>query len=291
MTAPPESPTPVLSGTPAAVNPAAVNPDHLALSRHLAKGRRERLGNLLFPVLGILGLLLVWAAVIRGLHVRPFIAPSPALVFHTLVARRSLLFANLLPTAVEAVAGFLLGNAAALLVAALFVHSRVLRQILFPVAVMLNAIPVVAKAPILVLILGNGLAPKITIAAFVCFFPTLVNMVEGLGNVDPQVLELMGVLSASRLQIFTSVRLPNSLPYLFSSLRIAASMAVIGAVVGEWIGSTRGIGALILQATYAFDTGLLYAAILMSTVLAGLMFLLIAWFEHLTVFWPSPTSR
>ena len=139
--------------------------------------------------------------------------------------------------------------------------------------------------------MGSGLAPKTTIAAFVCFFPTLVNMLEGLGSVDPQVMELMQILSASPTQILFKVRFYNSLPYLFSSMRIAASMCVIGAVVGEWIGSTRGIGALILQATYAFDTGLLYSAILMSTLLAGAFFVVIAYFEKITLLWPSETPH
>ena len=138
--------------------------------------------------------------------------------------------------------------------------------------------------------MGSGIAPKTTIAAFVCFFPTLVNMLEGLGSVDPQVMELMHILPPAARDSF-KVRFYNSLPYLFSSMRIAASMCVIGAVVGEWIGFTRGIGALILQATYAFDTGLLYSAILMSTLLAGAFFVVIAYFEKITLLWPSETPH
>lgn len=129
----------------------------------------------------------------------------------------------------------------------MFVHSKTLREIFYPVAGMINSIPIVAKAPILVLIMGNGIEPKITIAAMVCFFPTLVNMVRGLEDVNPQSLELMRVLSASKREIFFKLRLYNSLPYLFSALRIAASMSVIGAVVGEWIGATAGVGAMIIR--------------------------------------------
>jgi NitT/TauT family transport system permease protein len=150
---------------------------------------------------------------------------------------------------------------------------------------MINSIPVVAKAPILVLIMGNGLEPKITIAAIVCFFPTLVNMVRGLQAVNPQAMELMQILSASKREIFFKLRLYASLPYLFSALRIAASMSVIGAVVGEWIGATQGIGAMIIQATYSFDSALLYTAIIMSAVLSGLFFLVIAALERWLVKW------
>jgi NitT/TauT family transport system permease protein len=262
-----------------------------AFEAYLARRRKEAIQTYALPVVGIAILLFTWWAVVAGFHVRPFIAPSPILVARTLIKNRALLFDNLIPTTVEAVGGFLIGNFAAILVAILFVHVRLLQKIFFPVAVMLNSIPVVAKAPILILIMGSGLAPKTTIAAFVCFFPTLVNMLEGLGSVDPQVMELMQILSASPTQILFKVRFYNSLPYLFSSMRIAASMCVIGAVVGEWIGSTRGIGALILQATYAFDTGLLYSAILMSTLLAGTFFVVIAYFEKITLLWPSETPH
>ena len=143
-----------------------------------------------------------------------------------------------MPTAIEALSGFLLGNVTAILVATVFVHNRRLQEAFFPVVVMFNTIPVVAKAPILVLIIGNGVEPKIAIAALICFFPTLVNIVRGLESVNPQAMELMRVLSASRSEVFFKLRVYASLPYLFSALRIAASTSVIGAIVGEWIGST-----------------------------------------------------
>lgn len=265
--------------------------DGADLEHHLSRRRRERLRAEILPVVGLVGMVILWWAVVSAFHVRPFIAPSPALVVKTIFSNYKMLFDNLIPTAVEAVGGFLIGNLAAIGLATVFVHNKALHQIFFPIAVMVNSIPVVAKAPILVLIMGSGLAPKITIAALVCFFPTLVNMVKGLESVNAQVMELMSVLSASKTQVFFKLRLFNSLPYLFSSLRIAASMSVIGAVVGEWIGATRGIGALILQATYAFDTGLLYAAILLSASLAGVLFLIIAYFERLVVVWPAEGSR
>jgi NitT/TauT family transport system permease protein len=270
-----------------ATQPAAPPSANPAFAAYLARRRRERLEDLALPIVGIATLLFAWWAIVAGFHVRPFIAPSPFLVARTLVKNRATLLDNLIPTTVEAAGGFLIGNLTAILVAVVFVHCKPLKKIFFPVAVMLNSIPVVAKAPILILIMGSGLAPKTTIAALVCFFPTLVNMLEGLGSMDPQVMELMQIISASPAQILFKVRFYNSLPYLFSSMRIAASMCVIGSVVGEWIGSTKGIGALILQATYAFDTGLLYSAILMSTLLAGAFFLVIAYFEKITIVWPS----
>lgn len=164
-------------------------------------------------------------------------------------------------------------------------HNKTLQEIFYPVALILNAIPIVAKAPVLMLIMGNGMEPKIAIAALVCFFPTLVNMVRGLQSANPQAVELMRVLSASKTEVFFKLRLFSSLPYLFSALRIAATMSVIGAVVGEWIGATKGIGALIIQATYNFDSALLYSAIVMSAFLSGAFFLVIALLERWIVRW------
>ena len=247
--------------------------------------QRELWRRRTLPALGLIGLVFLWWAVVAGFDVKPFIAPSPQLVVGTLVAKWPMLWQNVIPTAIEAVGGFLLGNFAAILLATLFVHNKAIQEAFFPIAVMINTIPVVAKAPILVLLMGNGMEPKITIAALICFFPTLVNMVRGLEAVNPQSMELMRVLSASKTEVFFKVRLFNSLPYLFSALKIATSTSVIGAVVGEWIGSTKGIGALIIQATYSFDSALLYAAVIMSSGLAGAFFLLITLLERLVVRW------
>lgn len=252
---------------------------------HRALMQRKLWRSRIMPALGVFVLLFSWWAIVTGFNVKPFIAPSPFLVLETLYAKRAVLLDNLIPTALEAAGGFLLGTLVAIVIATIFVHNKTLNDIFFPVALMLNAIPIVAKAPVLVLIMGNGMEPKIAIAALVCFFPTLVNMVRGLDAANPQALELMRVLSASKTEVFFKLRLFSSLPYLFSALRIAASLSVIGAVVGEWIGATRGIGALIIQATYNFDSALLYSAIVMSACLSGSFFLIVALLERWIVRW------
>ena len=167
----------------------------------------------------------------------------------------------------------------------MFVHYKSIEQAFFPVVVLINSIPVVAKAPILVLLFGNGMEPKVAIAAVVCFFPTLVNMVRGLESVNAQSLELMKVLSASKTEIFFKLRLLNSLPYLFSALKIASSTAVIGAIVGEWIGSNTGIGALIIQSTYNFDSAMLYATVIVGSAFSVAFFLIITLIERLVIRW------
>jgi len=254
-----------------------------------AAQRRERWRRRLLPLAGGAALLFVWWALIAVLHVRSFIAPAPEVVAATVYVKFGMLMDNLGPTALEALCGFALGNAAAIAIATVFVHRKSIEQAFFPIAVLLHSIPVVATAPILVLLLGNGLAPKVAIAAIICFFPTLVNMVRGLESVSAQSMELMHVLSATPREVFFRLRVPTSLPFLFSALRIAASTATVGAIVGEWIGSQVGIGALIIQATYNFDSALLYATVLCGSCFSVAFFQIIRLIERLVLRWDAPT--
>ena len=264
----------------------AVDPGLAAAEQaHRIARRRAQWRRRLLPAAGILTALALWAGIVWLFDVPVFVAPSPQLVAYTLWTKIDVLLENLLPTAIEALAGFALGNLTAIVIATVFVHKKSLEEAFFPVVVVINTIPVVAKAPILGLLLGNGMEPKIAIAALICFFPTLVNMVRGLESVNPQAMELMRVLSASNREVFFKLRLRNSLPYLFSALKIAASTAVIGAIVGEWIGSTTGIGALIIQSTYNFDSAMLYATVLVGSAFSVLFFVAIVAVERLVVRW------
>jgi NitT/TauT family transport system permease protein len=257
----------------------------LARKRYLAWRRR------LLPAIAILAFLLIWWQSVELFDIKPFIAPSPVAVAGVLYERFGMLMTNLLPTAIEAVCGFVLGNFAAIALATAFVYSKTTEEALFPIAVMINTIPVVAKAPILVLLLGNGMEPKIAIAAIICFFPTLVNMTRGLRDVRAEQLELMRILSATSSEVFFRIRVPNALPYLFSALKIAASTSVIGAIVGEWIGSNIGIGALIIQATYNFDSALLYATVLCGSCFSVLFFLTIRLLERVVISWQPDVTN
>jgi NitT/TauT family transport system permease protein len=259
--------------------------DGEAQAIYLAAKRRLLWRRRLLPVIAFLTLVVLWEVAVKVFDIKPFIAPAPSAIFTVLVSKFPMLMQNLAPTAIEAVLGFLIGNLAAITIATAFAYKETLEEAFFPIAVMVNTIPVVAKAPILVLLLGNGMEPKIAIAALICFFPTLVNMTRGLRDVNKQQLELMHVLSASPREVFLKVRMKNALPYLFSALKIAASTAVIGAIVGEWIGSTVGIGALIIQATYNFDSPLLYATIVVGSVFSASFFAVISWAERHFLKW------
>lgn len=242
------------------------------------------------PIIAALGVLLLWEIIVVGFQVPTYIAPTPIQVMEVFVESGDILWINFWPTLFEAVTGFVLGNTIAIILAVWFLHSQLAERSFYPIAVFINTIPIIAIAPILVLILGNGYAPKIVIAALICFFPTLVNMVRGLKAVSPEMLELMRVLSASKQEILWKVRLQTALPFLFAALKIASTTCVIGAIVGEWIGSNYGIGSLIIEATYNFRAPLLYATVILGAGLAVTFFSITSMMERWLIRWETPTT-
>ncbi len=258
-----------------------------AIADYIAEQRLRVWRNRLPSIGTAIALLLLWHLVVTVFGIPTYIAPSPVQVAMVFVEKGDVLWINFLPTLFEAMAGFILGNSVAVLLAIWFVHSRFAERAFYPIAVFVNTIPIIAIAPILVLILGNGYAPKIVIASLICFFPTLVNMVRGLKAVSPQMFELMQVLSASNREILWKIRVQSSLPFLFAALKIASTTCVIGAIVGEWIGSNYGLGSLIIEATYNFRSPMLYATVILGASMAVAGFVLTTLAERRFVKWKT----
>lgn len=249
-----------------------------------------RPGRFRFPAVPLavpaaIGIVIVWQLIITLGGVPQYIAPSPAAVMRVYATQGDLLVTNFWPTLMEALSGFFCGNLAAILIAVIFVHSNKVERAFYPLVVVLHTIPIIAVAPILVLLFGNGYAPKIIIAALISFFPMLVNMVRGLRAVKPETMELMRILSATRGEVFWNVRIQSSLPFLFAALKISSTTCVIGAIVGEWIGSSFGLGALIIEATYNFRSPLLYATVFLGAALAVSLFALVSFIEKRVIRW------
>jgi NitT/TauT family transport system permease protein len=262
-----------------------------ARARAAAAGSARRRGatspwrRIGISTLGFVAFLLAWHFAIVLFDIKPFVAPKPIDVLHALRTQREILFINAIPTIIETLGGFLIGNVVAILMAAGFVHNRIFQQTVYPLAATLRTIPIIAISPIIVLMLGVGYESKIMIVALITFFPTLVNMVDGLRAVDPQALELMHVLSASRWEVFRYLRWPTSLPYLFSALRISSTTSLIGAVIAEWISTNAGLGYLILASTYDYRTPLLYATMAVASAIALTLFGLVTVLERYAVSW------
>jgi ABC-type nitrate/sulfonate/bicarbonate transport system permease component len=226
-----------------------------------------------------------WQAVSSLPGVDRLILPSPLDTARALGDDHTLLLDNAWVTLVEV----LLGLAVAVVVgagAALAMHLvRPLRDAAYPLLVASQAIPIVVIAPLLVLAFDYGIGPKIAIVALICFFPITVNLLDGLRGTDPDLLKLMRSLGASRMQTLRKVELPACLPYLFSGLRVAATVSVIGAVFGEWAGAEDGLGRLVLNGTQQLETPRAYAGVVILTAMAVALFALVTLLERVAVPW------
>jgi NitT/TauT family transport system permease protein len=252
--------------------------------------RKTRLSAITSPVLLLIIVLLLWQLADKLFHFNPIVLPSPLEIGQAFIANYASILKETGITMLEAVLGFLLGGTVAYVLAVIFIHFRPIQEAIYPYAVALKSTPLIALAPLLVLWFGNGISSKIVMSALVAFFPVLVNAITGLTAVDREALDLMKSLSASRWQTLLKIRIPNSLEYLFASLKIASSMAVVGAVIGEFTGSTKGIGHLINTSSYYLETPLMFAAIISISIGGILFFGLMGILQRQIVFWDRETD-
>lgn len=241
------------------------------------------------PLLLFISVVLTWELVVQVFNVPNYVIPAPHEVAVTIKASALDLLENTGITMLEAVLGFLLGSIFGFVSAIGFAHSRTIEKSAYPYMIALKAIPLVAIAPLLSLWFGNGILGKVVMAGLMCFFPTLVNTTIGLKAINEEALGLMNSMSASIWQIFVKLRLPTSLPYFFSALKISSTLAVVGAIVAELVGSNRGIGYTILIATYHLNTNMLFAAIAAASIGGIIFFSIIGFLEKRFLYWHEST--
>lgn len=237
------------------------------------------------PALAGLILALLWEAWIRLTNTPAYLVPAPSAVLAKAWSNLPLLLGEGAYTLAEALAGLLAGSTVALVLAALMAHSRWVEKTVFPLAVALKVTPMVAIAPLLVIWLGFGPAPKIIVAALISFFPILANALTGFRAVNPTMLAFLRSIDASRAEIFFKLRLPYALPYLFAALKVATTLSVIGAVVAEWIGADRGLGAVIMRSNSNLDMTTLAAAVLVLAAFGIGLYLIVGAIERRLLFW------
>lgn len=254
------------------------------------RATHRTLGKLvdLAPAIGLfLAVGIGWEVAVRVFSIPAFLLPAPSTIFARMIEMRALLAENLASTMLAAVLGFVIGTAVAVGLAVLFLYSRTAERALFPWAITIKTIPILAIAPLLTIWLGYGLAPKVAIAALICFFPTLVNTVKGLKTVDRPAIEFLRVVGASQGQTFWHARIFSAMPYTFAAAKISSSAAVIGAIVAEFTGANVGIGTLIVTAGYQMDATMLFAAIITSSVATVILFYLVVLLERVCLYWPE----
>jgi putative hydroxymethylpyrimidine transport system permease protein len=230
-------------------------------------------------------LLVAWELIVRLGHVPEYLLPAPTQILADLKTDWVILWPAMLVTLKEVVIGFVIATVAGVGLAVVLHLYGPLRRAMYPILIGSQTIPIVVLAPILVILLGYGILPKLVIVALICFFPIVVNGIDGLRAVDEDFIRMMYTLDATRWGIFRRVEFPGALPSFFSGMRIAATFAAIGAVFGEWSGSNAGLGYVMLEATPNLLTARIFAAILMLTVISLVLFGLVSLLERIAVPW------
>ena len=257
-------------------------------SLHAALGR-VRLW--LIPVAILAVLVAAWEIWVQMAEVPKWQLPAPSAIVTELAVSRALLWDHTLVTLEEIVVGFAAALGAGLLLAAAIAYSRVMERSIYPIVIASQTVPIIAIAPLLLIWVGYGLTPKIIVVALICFYPIAVNTVDGLKAVDPDMVNLVRTLGASRWQIFTKLQVPTALPFMFSGIKIGISVSVIAAVIAEWVGASEGLGYLITYSQPLFLTARVFAAILVLSVMGIVLFLLASTVERMMLPWHFTEKR
>ena len=242
--------------------------------------------NNVMPALALsVGVLIVWEAVIRLFKVPAFVLPAPTAIVDSLIANAPALAVAAQATALEVLFGFVLSAIVGVLVALVIVRFERFGRALYPLIVLFQNVPKVALAPIFILWFGYDLAPKILLIVVIAFFPVAIDMLAGLQSVEPSFVALMRSVGASKTKILLRVRIPHSLPHLMAGLKVAITFSVIGAIVGEFAGANRGLGYMIQFASTQLDTPLVFAALVVVSVLGLAFYYVVELAERVLVPW------
>jgi ABC-type nitrate/sulfonate/bicarbonate transport system permease component len=228
---------------------------------------------------------ITWEAFSRIADVPNYLLPAPSRMLETFIEDFDLVVSAFLLTAATATIGFFVAMALGFVLAVIVARSQLMEELLYPYLNIIRVTPTIAIAPLLTIWFGHGIVPVIIVAAVITFFPIVTTAVLGLRSVDPDLVNLLRTLNASELTILRKIRIPNAMPHLFAAFRITAPLAVVGALVGEFVGSSRGLGFLLVTARGRLDTTMVFVMIALSAVLGILAFALVVAVERRLIHW------
>lgn len=247
--------------------------------------RLQRAGRWSLPAGILVAGLLAWEVLVRLSDTPAWFLPPPSAIGAALLDNWRLIGRHTWVTTEEVLLGFGLAFVLGVAIAAAIAASPIVERAVYPVVIASQAIPIIALAPLLLVWFGYGMTPKVIVVILICFFPIAVNTVDGLRAVDPELIAMLRSMGADRWKTFRTVRLPAAAPYLFSGTRVAAAVSVIGALIGEWIGSSAGLGYFMIRSASQFLTDRVFAAILVSAMLGIALFVAVALLERLLLPW------
>ena len=243
------------------------------------------------PLIAGAGSIAVWELLCSLLRIEEYILPPPSLILSALVSDIPRMAPHVGITLLTAGSGFLLSIAVAALFALLMDLIPLVRRALYPYMVISQTIPIIFIYPLFLIWFGFGITAKIVVVVLVCFFPVAVSLIDGLTYTDPDLIDLYRSMRARPLQIFLQVRLPGALPALFSGLRIAATYSVMGAVIGEWLGASAGMGVYMIRSYKTFNTARVFAAILVVVLVSLAVVALVSAAERILLAWKYTVER
>lgn len=265
---------------------ASENPEHGKIRSAVA-----RLRLWAAPVTILLGIVVLWELWVQVWDIPKWQLPSPSEIGRELAASRSLLLEHTLVTLEEIILGFVAALTSGLVLATAIAYSRILERSVYPIVIASQTVPIIAIAPLLLIWVGYGIAPKVIVVALICFYPIAVNTVDGLKAVDPDMVNMMKTLGASRWQVFTKLQMPTAMPYMFSGIKVGISVSVIAAVIGEWVGASAGLGYLITYSQPLFLTARVFAAIVVLSAMGISLFVLASVVERMMLPWYYTEKR
>jgi NitT/TauT family transport system permease protein len=235
----------------------------------------------------MLGLLVLWQVVVSGLGIKEYILPTPIAALKALGNPNYRWTANLLATLYSVLGAFALSAVLGVLLAIVVVWNDLLLRTVMPVLILFNTLPKIALAPLFVVWMGYGIWPNIVIGTTIAFFPMVVNTAVGLASAEPEMLDLVRTLKAGRWQVLKKIRIPNAVPYIFVGLKLNATMSVIGALVGEFVASERGLGSLIITSGVTMETAPIFASLMLISALGLVLYGLVVLVEQIVAPWAN----
>ncbi len=239
----------------------------------------------MYPICTTIGILLLWQLTVVLFSLPEYILPGPLLTVEAFFKLFGLLSQHALITIYETLAGLLLAIVFSVIVAVVVVWSRGVEKTLMPLLVFFQTTPKIAIAPLFLVWFGFGYAPKIVISFWIAYFPIAISTITGLRDIQPELVDLTKSMSATTLQTFVKVRIPNSLPYFFSGLKLGGIVALLGALMGEFVGSDAGLGYLITMANHNNDVKLLFANVIYLAILGRLIYTIVCLIEKRAISW------
>ncbi|AWC31394.1 ABC transporter permease [Bacillus cytotoxicus] len=247
--------------------------------------KKQKRSNFAITTVWLILLIAIWEGSVSLFHIEPWILPKPSTIIQELIGMKELLLPNITKTLQEVISGLffaiLLGTSIAIMMDVI----PIFRLLMNPLLVISQTIPIVVLAPLFIIWFGYGMLPKVMVVILVCFFPIALSILEGFQTVDKSMLKLLQTMRASKWQMYQKVKFPAVLPYFFSGLKIAVTYSVMGAIIGEWLGASEGLGVMLTRATKSFLTARVFGIAAMIVIVTLFLYFIVECMARITAPW------